>query len=107
MSSSTVATKNLSKIWVQLGCNRNSRGLLIAPRVATGTVKLQPVTAKMLSGSGRRLRCTLAGNERKMTARTERSEEFGNHNSTHSFWHFCAYPCGHCQCLLRLRWRTA
>src|SRR5215471_18796775 len=48
MSSSTGATKNLSRIWVQLGCNENSRGFLVAPEVAIGAVKLQLVTAKRL-----------------------------------------------------------
>src|SRR6267378_8572939 len=45
MSSSTEASKNLSRIWVQLGCNKTSRGFLRAPRVAIGAVKLQPVTS--------------------------------------------------------------
>src|ERR1700746_507352 len=33
------------RIWVQLGCNKTSRGFLAAPRVAIGAVKLQPVTS--------------------------------------------------------------
>jgi hypothetical protein len=28
------------RIWAQLGCNKNSRGFLRAPRVAIGAVKL-------------------------------------------------------------------
>jgi beta-lactamase class D len=36
----------LAKIWVRLGCNKNSRGLLEAPKVAIGAVKLQLVTAE-------------------------------------------------------------
>jgi len=34
-----------AKIWVRLGCNKNSRGLLEAPKVAIGAVKLQLVTS--------------------------------------------------------------
>ena len=34
------------KIWVRLGCNKTSLGLLRAPEVAIGAVKLQLVTAK-------------------------------------------------------------
>ena len=34
------------EIWVQLGCNKNSRGLLEAPKVAIGAVKLQLVTSE-------------------------------------------------------------
>ena len=41
MSSSTGARRKLSRIWVQLGCNKTSRGFLKAPRVAIGAVKLQ------------------------------------------------------------------
>src|SRR5947209_12020681 len=33
------------RIWVQLGCNKSSRGFLRAPSVAIGAVKLQPVTS--------------------------------------------------------------
>src|SRR5438445_2914044 len=33
------------RIWVQLGCNKTSRGFLRAPRMAIGAVKLQPVTS--------------------------------------------------------------
>jgi len=38
----------IEKIWVQLGCNKTSRGLLKAPRVAIGAAKLQLVTSKTL-----------------------------------------------------------
>ena len=41
------------KIWVQLGCNKTSRGFLRAPRVAIGAVELQLVTAKLLPCHGR------------------------------------------------------
>jgi hypothetical protein len=34
------------EIWVRLGCNKNSRGLLEAPKVAIGAVKLQLVTSE-------------------------------------------------------------
>jgi hypothetical protein len=37
--------KHFAKIWVQLGCNKSSRGFLRAPKVAIGAVKLQPVTS--------------------------------------------------------------
>jgi hypothetical protein len=37
--------KPRSAIWVQLGCNKTSRGFLKAPTVATGAVKLQLVTS--------------------------------------------------------------
>jgi len=33
----------IEKIWVQLGCNKTSRGLLKASRVAIGAAKLQLV----------------------------------------------------------------
>src|SRR5882762_7318015 len=38
--------KPRSAIWVQLGCNKTSRGFLRAPRVAIGAVKLQLVTSE-------------------------------------------------------------
>ena len=41
------------EIWVQLGCNKNSRGLLEAPKVAIGAVKLQLVTSERCHGRGR------------------------------------------------------
>ena len=34
----------MGKIWVRLGCNKNSSGFLGAPKVAIGAVKLQLVT---------------------------------------------------------------
>src|SRR5439155_15486842 len=42
---SPIAKAENRRIWVQLGCNKTSRGFLRAPRVAIGAVKLQPVTS--------------------------------------------------------------
>jgi hypothetical protein len=38
------------EIWVRLGCNKNSRGLLEAPKVAISAVELQLVTSERCHG---------------------------------------------------------
>jgi hypothetical protein len=41
--------RHFARIWVQLGCNKSSRGFLRAPKVAIGAVKLQSVTSGFCS----------------------------------------------------------
>ena len=48
--------KPRSAIWVQLGCNKTSRGFLRAPRVAIGAVKLPLVTSGRWTVSRQRSR---------------------------------------------------
>src|SRR5580700_3763025 len=43
--------RHFARIWVQLGCNKSSRGFLRAPKVAIGAVKLQSVTSGCCSAT--------------------------------------------------------